>query len=122
MGITTDLYGLNTPTQRARFSALSRELRCPVCKQKDLNDSDAPLAYDLKHQIAHMIVQGDSDAQIKDYLVKRYGNFVLFRPPVNIQTWLLWYGPSGLLVGIFALLLLVHRRANKRRDTKRIAW
>ena len=81
----------------ARLKALSEELRCLVCQNQSLSDSSADLAVDLRNQVKALIEQGKTDAQIKAYLVDRYGDFVLFKPPVQANTWLLWFGPFLLL-------------------------
>ncbi len=81
-----------------RLKALSEELRCLVCQNQTLSDSSADLAVDLRNQVKAMIEQGQSDDQIRRYMVDRYGDFVLFKPPVQANTWLLWFGPFVLLL------------------------
>lgn len=81
-----------------RLKALSEELRCLVCQNQTLSDSNADLAVDLRNQVKAMIEQGQTDTQIKRYMVDRYGDFVLFNPPVQANTWLLWFGPFLLLL------------------------
>ncbi len=97
-GEPTDADLLETPEQRARYQHLAEELRCLVCQNQTLADSNAELAGDLRRQVETMIVAGRSDDEIKGFLVARYGDFVLYRPPVQSNTWLLWLGPFGLLV------------------------
>lgn len=82
-----------------RLHALTAELRCLVCQNESLADSNAPLALDLKREIAQRVAAGDSDAQIIDFLVERYGDFVTYRPPLRAGTLLLWLGPPALLLG-----------------------
>ena len=82
-----------------RMHALTAELRCLVCQNESLADSNAPLALDLKREIAQRVAAGDSDAQPIDYLVERYGDFVTYRPPLRAGTLLLWLGPPALLLG-----------------------
>lgn len=89
-----------TAEQEARYRALITELRCLVCQNQTIAESNAPLAADLRDQVKAQIVAGKTDAEIHDYLTARYGDFVLYRPPFRERTWLLWVGP-------FALLLLV---------------
>lgn len=92
------------PALEARLKAMSQELRCLVCQNSTLADSDAPLAADLRNEIRTQMRAGKSDQEIVDYLVARYGDFVLYRPPVNSNTVLLWFGPFLLLlVGGFVL-------------------
>ncbi|MCO5108708.1 MAG: cytochrome c-type biogenesis protein CcmH [Burkholderiaceae bacterium] len=98
----TDTGILTSPEQRDRYHRLAEELRCLVCQNQTLADSNAELAADLRHQVEAMIQAGRSNDEIKAYLVQRYGDFVLYRPPVQRNTWLLWLGPFALLlVGAF---------------------
>lgn len=98
-----------------RMKRLSEELRCLVCQNQTLADSNAELAVDLKRQIEVLLKQGQSDAQIRDYMVARYGDFVLYRPPVQRTTWLLWFGPFVMLAGGGLLWWLVQRRNRLQR-------
>ena len=94
-----------------RLKALAEELRCLVCQNQTIADSSAPLAVDLRGQIRGQIAAGRSDSQIRDYMVERYGDFVLYRPPFKPLTVLLWVGPFALLAfGAFVLVRLVRRR------------
>jgi len=87
------------PVDADRLYRLTSELRCLVCQNESLADSNAPLAIDLKNEIRARMAGGDSDAQIKQFLVERYGDFVTYRPPFNAQTLLLWLGPLLLVAG-----------------------
>lgn len=117
----TDVDGLATPEQRARYQHLAEELRCLVCQNQTLADSNAGLAGDLRREVETMIVAGRSDEEIKGFLVERYGNFVLYRPPVQGTTWLLWAGPFGLLAaGAFAWWR-IQRRTLIAADTQPLA-
>ncbi len=89
---------LPTQAERERFHALAEELRCLVCQNQTLADSDAALAADLRREVEELMLAGRSDDDIKAHLVERYGDFVLYRPPLQRNTWLLWAGPFGLLV------------------------
>lgn len=106
----------NDPVAEKRLAKLSEELRCLVCQNQNIADSNAELAQDLRREIRSMIKSGKSDKEIVDFMVARYGDFVLYRPPVQSNTLLLWGGPLALLV--FGLLGLV--RYQKRR-ARRIA-
>lgn len=100
------------PAQEQRFNDLTSELRCLVCQNQSLADSDAFLANDLRHDIHDMIIAGQTDAQIKEFLVARYGDFVLYRPPVQSNTILLWAAPLLLLiVGASVIVIAVRRRS-----------
>src|SRR5258707_8552037 len=90
---------LANPTLEVRARALSRELRCMVCQNQSIDDSDAPLARDLRLLVRERLSTGDSDRQVIDFLVARYGEFVLLRPRLALHTALLWLGPPGLLCG-----------------------
>ena len=100
------------PALEARLKAMSQELRCLVCQNSTLADSDAPLAEDLRKEIRMQMHAGKTDAEIIDYLVARYGDFVRFRPPVNNATAILWFGPFLLLlVGGFVLYRVLKKHA-----------
>ena len=92
--------------------AVSAELRCLVCQNQTIADSNADLAVDLRNQVREMLRQGQSQAQIVDYMTARYGDFVLYRPPVKNTTALLWFGPPLLLgLGLFTLWRVLRRRS-----------
>lgn len=94
----------------ARARAISKDLRCLVCQNQSIDDSDAPLARDLRLLLRERLVKGDSDAQAMDYLTRRYGDYVLLRPPVRPETWLLWFGPGAVLVLAGGGLAIAARR------------
>ena len=99
------------PALEQRVNALAEELRCLVCQNQSLADSHADLAVDLKNQIREKLRQGQSNKEVVDYLVARYGDFVLYRPPVKATTWLLWFGPVLLLVlGLGVLIVKLRQR------------
>ncbi|MDR4463106.1 MAG: cytochrome c-type biogenesis protein CcmH [Nitrospira sp.] len=105
------------PAVEARLKHLAVELRCLVCQNQTLADSNAPLAEDLRREVREMIVKDMSDQEIIDFLVERYGDFVLYRPPLKATTTLLWVGPFVLLaVGATALVITLRRRAHKVVD------
>ena len=93
-----------------RAQALEKELRCLVCQNQTLAESNAPLAVDLRNQVRAQIAQGKSDREVIDWLVARYGDFVLYRPPLKATTLLLWGGPFLFLIGGFVLLVRFLRR------------
>ncbi len=102
---------LKDPALEARARVLSQELRCMVCQNQSIDDSDAPLARDLRLLVRERLEKGDSDKQVLDFLVARYGNFVLLKPPVEPATFLLWgLSPLVLIVGIGALVVMARRR------------
>lgn len=102
---------LTDPSLEARARALGHELRCLVCQNQSIDDSDADLAHDLRRLVRERLTAGDSDAEVKAFLVARYGDFVLLDPPFRPSTWLLWLGPAlGLLLAVGWLLLRGRRR------------
>lgn len=103
------------PVLEARVNALSAELRCLVCQNQTVADSHAELAVDLKNQVREMMAAGKSDKEIIDYMVQRYGDFVLFRPPVKNTTFFLWFGP--LMLFLIGLVLLVFNLKRRKRQT-----
>ncbi|HBS80326.1 MAG: cytochrome c-type biogenesis protein CcmH [Pseudomonas sp.] len=109
-----DAYEFKDEAERARYRTLVEELRCPKCQNQNIADSNAPIAMDLRREIYRMLEEGQSNEQIVDYLVARYGDFVLYKPPVNTKTLVLWYGPAALLVigfGVLAFILVRRRRS-----------
>jgi cytochrome c-type biogenesis protein CcmH len=97
----------------ARYKELLKELRCMVCPNQPLSDSEAGLAQDLREEVREMVEQGQSNLEIKTFLVARYGDSVLYRPPVMPKTFLLWFGPAVLLLVAFFVLVYFIRRQNK---------
>ena len=97
--------------EEARSHALAQQLRCVMCQNQSLADSNALIALQLRHEVLDLMRQGQSDAQIKDYLVQRYGEFVLYNPKFEASTWLLWAGPAlALLLGAGAITAIVRKR------------
>ncbi|MCP8937727.1 cytochrome c-type biogenesis protein CcmH [Alsobacter sp. SYSU M60028] len=101
---------LKDPVLEARARAISAELRCLVCQNQSIDDSDAPLARDLRLIVREKLTKGASDAEIRTFLVDRYGEFVLLRPPFNAGTALLWLGPFAVLIGGAAVVWANARR------------
>ena len=96
---------------QARWDHIAAELRCLVCQNESLASSNAELAVDLRREVRHLIEQGRSDADIRTFLVSRYGDFVLYKPEVKPVTWLLWFGPFALLLVALGVALRLMRRA-----------
>jgi cytochrome c-type biogenesis protein CcmH len=105
------------PVVEQRLIVIAEELRCLVCQNESLAGSRADLAMDLRREVRTLIKAGKSDAEIKDFLVSRYGDFVLYRPPVKPTTWLLWFGPLLLLIGAIWLLFNIIKRNQKQKNT-----
>jgi cytochrome c-type biogenesis protein CcmH len=98
--------------EEARFRALIAELRCVMCQSQSLADSNSMIAIDLRREVLDLMQQGKTDAEIKDFLVERYTDFVLYRPPMRPDTLLLWFGPGVVLLsGLIAVVVIVRRRS-----------
>ncbi len=110
LAIDNDPQQFADPIAEARYKELIKELRCMVCPNQPLSDSEASLAQDLRSEVRHLVLQGDSNTEIKGFLVQRYGESVLYRPPVESKTFLLWFGPAVLLFIAFLTLLYFIRR------------
>ena len=112
-GVTLEAFKFETKAEEQHFRELIEELRCLVCQNQSLADSDAELAHDLRAEVYEMIQAGKSDDEIVDFLVTRYGDFVLYNPPVKPANYLIWFGPFVLLL-VAAFLLLRAIRRQKR--------
>ncbi|MBX2858113.1 MAG: cytochrome c-type biogenesis protein CcmH [Cellvibrionaceae bacterium] len=112
-----DVFEFANDEERVRFQALVAELRCPKCQNQNLADSNSQIAIDLRNEVYRMLKEQKSDEEIKDFLVDRYGDFVLYRPPVQSNTLVLWWAPAvmlGLGVLVFAFIVVQRSRvANK---------
>ena len=112
-GVTLEAFKFNSKAEEQHFKDLIEELRCLVCQNQSLADSDAELAHDLRAEVYDMIQDGKNDEEIVTFLVARYGDFVLYNPPVKPSTWLIWFGPFVLLlIAAFLLLRTVRRQKN----------
>jgi len=104
-------YEFASEEQEALFNKLSNELRCLVCQNQSIADSNAELATDLRDEIYGMLQQGNSEEEIVEFMVARYGDFVLYNPPMKPMTWLLWFGPAfALLAGFFFVVRIISRQ------------
>lgn len=108
-----DMYEFSSNAQRNRFYALIANFRCLVCQNETLADSNAPLAQDLRDNILQQINEGATDEQITDYLVGRYGDFVLYNPAFNVRTYLLWLLPIIMLLSGFGFMIYYVKRQKK---------
>ncbi|UXL37096.1 cytochrome c-type biogenesis protein CcmH [Pseudomonas fragi] len=106
-----DTYEFANDAERERFRELTKELRCPKCQNQDIADSNAPIATDLRREIFRMLGEGKDNQQILDFMVSRYGDFVLYKPALTSKTVVLWFGPLALLVGGLVVIgVIVGRR------------
>jgi len=100
-----------SPAEEQRFKSLTAELRCVMCQNQSIADSNAPIAHDLRVEVLKLMREGKTNAQIKQYLVDRYTDFVLYEPPMKKSTWLLWLGPFLiLLLGAGAIFVIIRRK------------
>ena len=104
------------PVVEQRLIVIAEELRCLVCQNESLAGSRSDLANDLRREVRTLIKANKTDAEIREYLVSRYGDFVLYRPPVKPTTWLLWFGPLLLLIGAIWMLIRIIRGAQKQKN------
>ncbi|MCX7041430.1 MAG: cytochrome c-type biogenesis protein CcmH [Gammaproteobacteria bacterium] len=102
------------PSEQSRFRNLTEELRCVMCQNQSLADSNAPIAHDLRLEVLRLMRDGKSDAQIKKYLVARYTDFVLYEPEVKPMTWLLWFGPGLLIIGGGIVIAIIVKKRGQR--------
>jgi cytochrome c-type biogenesis protein CcmH len=107
--------------QELRFQHLTQQLRCPMCQNETLADSNAPIARDLRNQIFQLMQKGKSDDEIKQYLVDRYSDYVLYDPPLKPGTWLLWFGPLLILCGGAGVVLVAIRKRNSDERTSSLS-
>ena len=110
-----DFYQFTNPLEKQRFFNLTTGLRCLVCQNQNLAESNAPLATDLRDQIYQQIISGKSDNDIINYLVSRYGNYILYKPPLRVATLGLWFGPLLFLVFGFCYLIFYLKQKSLRR-------
>lgn len=97
---------------KIRFQALSKELRCPKCQNQNLADSNSPIATDLRRELYDLLQQGKADSEIVNFMVSRYGEFVLYRPRVSSITYVLWFGPALLiLIGVIVVIVILRKKS-----------
>lgn len=119
--LASDIYSFTSIKKQQQFYSLINQLRCLVCQNETLADSNASLALDLRNQVYQMVLQGKSTKAIKAYLVKRYGDFILFKPPVQKRTYLLWFGPIIMFtLGIVILLVVIYQYKTKYESEKNL--
>lgn len=104
------------PQLQARYDKLTQQLRCPQCQNENIADSNAPLAVDLRRELRAQIASGKTDDEVLKFLTDRYGSFILFKPPFEARTWLLWIGPAILLLGGLAIAIRIIMQRAKLPD------
>jgi len=113
-----DTFQFNDETTELRFQILSKELRCPKCQNQNLADSNSKIAIDLRKNLYNLLQEGKTDQEIIDFMVYRYGDFVLYRPPLKEQTYILWFGPLIILFGFIIGVVFVLRKRSKVKDNE----
>jgi len=114
----SDTYTFKDEVTEKRYKSLVKDLRCPKCQNQNLADSNSAIATDLRREVYELLVQGKADVEIVDFMVKRYGEFVLYRPKVSSTTYVLWFGPAFLLlIGTIAVIVIVRRKPIKKAQT-----
>lgn len=112
-----DTYEFQDEVTKVRFNALVKELRCPKCQNQNLADSNSPIAEDLRREVYDLLNQNKADIEIVDYMVERYGDFVLYRPRFSSLTYILWFGPAVLLlVGAFVVVMVIRKKPQKHTE------
>lgn len=113
-----DVYEFDSAQQESLFRELTRELRCPKCQNQDIADSNAELAKDLRDKTYQMVREGHSKQEVKDYMVARYGNFILYSPPLMGSTLILWLGPVFvLLIGLLLVVMRTRKAPTRAKQT-----
>ena len=106
-----DTYEFKDEVTKIRFNALTKELRCPKCQNQNLADSNSPIAADLRREVYDLLNEGKADIEIVNFMVARYGEFVLYRPRVSSLTYILWFGPALLaLIGIVVVVMVIRKK------------
>ena len=113
-----DVYTFDSDAQEQTFRELTKELRCPKCQNQDIADSNAPIATDLRREIYRMLGEGKDNQQILDFMVARYGDFVLYKPALTRKTAVLWFGPLALLVGGLVVIGVIVGRRRRTEQTE----
>ncbi len=113
LGAVIDAYEFDNEVTRQRYLSFIEEMRCPKCQNQNLAGSDSPIAADLRRELYRMLQEGKADKEIVDFMVARYGDYVLYRPQIKSDTWLLWGLPAGLLLfgGAMVVVTLRQRRS-----------
>jgi len=117
-----DTYEFQDEVTKIRFQALTKELRCPKCQNQNLADSNSPIAADLRREVYNLLEQNKADSEIVDFMVDRYGEFVLYRPKVNSMTYVLWFGPAILILfGVVVVIFVVRKKQQQVNETQTLS-
>ncbi len=116
-----EVYDFDSPAQERTYKELTTELRCLVCQNQDIADSNAELAQDMRHKVFRMLKDGKSKQEIIDFMVERYGDFVRYKPPFEAKTLVLWVGPFVVFVLAVTFMLRAIRRARQREERRELS-
>ena len=111
--LNNDAYPFENETKELLFYSLLIELRCPKCQSSNLSGSNSPISNDLKREVYELVLEGNSSEQIKSHLVKRYGNFIIYNPPIEPATYVLWFGPFILIFIASLIIFVIRKRVTK---------
>jgi|SRR5690554_863242 len=112
-----ETYEFETEQAREQYNQLTAELRCPKCQNQNIADSNAPIAQDLRREVHRLITQGANNDEIVNYMVERYGDFVIYRPRFDASTFLLWFGPLILgVIGVLVILAMVRASTKQKQE------
>jgi len=115
----SDTYSFSDPVTETRYRALVKELRCPKCQNQNLADSNSQIAIDLRNEVYRMLNEGKADMEITDYMVARYGEFVLYRPRVSSLTYVLWFGPAiFILIGVIIVITVARKKSLSKKEVE----
>ena len=114
-----EVYTFDNKEQEKQYHSLIEDLRCLVCQNQNIAESNAELAKDMRRKTYEMIKQGQSETEISEYMVTRYGDFVLYRPPFNPMTWLLWFGP--VLVFVFGVIYVIRLMKSQSTESQAVS-
>lgn len=115
----SDTYSFSDPVTETRYRALVKELRCPKCQNQNLADSNSQIAIDLRNEVYRMLNEGKADMEITDYMVDRYGEFVLYRPRVSSLTYVLWFGPAiFILIGVIIVITVARKKSLSKKEVE----
>ncbi|MDN3614441.1 cytochrome c-type biogenesis protein CcmH [Vibrio gallaecicus] len=117
-----EVYEFDTLDQEQQFKDLSNTLRCPKCQNNTIGDSNAELAQDLRQKVYEMTKKGQSEQEIIDYMIARYGNFVTYNPPLTLATSILWVGPFSVIILGFGLIILRSRKTKAKTADSKKSW
>ena len=112
---SSDTYTFKDEVTEIRYKSLVKELRCPKCQNQNLADSNSQIATDLRREVYELLEQGKADSEIVDFMVKRYGDFVLYKPKVSSATYVLWFGPAVLLlIGVIVVVFVIRKKPSQK--------